>query len=176
MKSKILNVIPDAKESADHIVDAYILLKFKNVQLEAFVPRWMQYFPYHPKPSKWGVGQQLIDNLIGKSVDVELKFIDLKTFQKTSEMKKSIFQENGSSANTTIVGKIIDKKEYCPADYSHKQLCPDPNKFEKIIVDCGLKINAGVKKGLFNIGDFVIGRGVMQADLIKIQGEKLNEF
>ncbi len=173
MLYKILRVIPHSKESEKHIVDAYILLDTGVINFEVFVPDWLKYFPYYPKPSKFGIGQKLINGLTGKVVELELRLIDLGPFEKIPERKKFIHQNNGSADSTTVQGQVIEKEEYNPADYPNIQLCPDPNIYEKLIIDCDLKVKVSIEKGLFNKGDFVVGHGILQAHLKKVGGDKV---
>ncbi len=154
------------------ISEAYIKLKTNAGLIEVNV-YLKSYFLSSPKSSKWGVGQQLINNLTGKSVDLELCLVDLEPFEKTIENKKVVHQNNGSADSTTVQGQVIEKEEYNPADYQIKDLCPDPNKYEKLILDCGVEVKVSVEKGLFNKGDFVVGYGILQAHLKKVGGDKV---
>jgi len=160
LKYKILKVMPDAKESEEHIVDCYLLLKNNNQHIEVFIPDWIHYFPYYPKSSKWGIGKKLINNLTGKQVEAELKLIDLEKFKKINEKKKKFSQPEKAKDRTEVTGQIIKKEEQ--------------DNSEKVFIDCGtLTITAMTQKGKFSKGDYITGKGLLYAYLISIEGEEL---
>ncbi len=169
---KILEISPDAVESEGHIATAY--LKVSNEEGEKFwcyCLYWRAYFPYCPKPSKWGIGEKLIKNLVGKEITSTFSFVNLEPVEKTNTKDKYIFQNptTQTSDATAISGKIIETERYDQKDYK-KKIGPDPKKYEKLIVDCkAATVKVGVEKGKFLVGDFIsCKKGMLNAYIIKV--------
>jgi len=151
--AKILEVDPYSSESPDHIVDAYLTLKLDDsLILKCFVPDWRTVFPYLPKPSKWGLGKTLINNLKQKKITMSFKFIDLKPIQLCKKHDVIIIQKYGEY--TKICGKIIEK-------ISHSE-------FDSLFVDCGIIVQVNCNKGSFSLNDFIETSGILNAYIVEI--------
>lgn len=160
---KVLDYSPDAVESKDHIATAYLQVKTADgMTFWTLVPDWRKYFPYYPKASKWGLGEELRKNISGKTVALEISLVNLEpTIKLSNEEKKLVQGPNAGHADSTqLFGKIIEKSE------------SETKEFEKLFVDCRIIIKVGEKKGKFSLGDYVKASGILQAKILSIEGEE----
>ena len=74
---KIIEIQPDASESKDHIITAYIKVVVNNLEVWAFVMDWSFYFPYYPKPSEWGIGEKLFFTLKNCPIKLSFKLLNI---------------------------------------------------------------------------------------------------
>lgn len=187
-KGKLEKIIPNTLDEGnpEHIVDGYILVNLGSLRKWCFVPQWKSYFPYHPKPSKHGVGERLIHNLIGKKTEIYFKFMDL-LIGKLSPFNKRILQENdlpGVANHTTIYGQIIEEGEIKKvteeeiaqvAEMVQKGIMKDiprPKAYKAIYVDCGIIVKTSCDADAFNVGDYIKMEGRLDVYLPEFEGTK----
>jgi hypothetical protein len=159
-KTTIMDVKPSTLDEGDDdcIVDAYVEVMVNGTKVWCFVPDWRTYFPYWPPHHPYGMGKTLVKNLIGKTIDLNFKFLNLKTELADERIKAIIPVDlNMPVINYTIVGEIINKEP------SPKL----PDKYERFQVDCGFILNGlSAEKGAYNIGDYIRSEGRLDAYLV----------
>jgi hypothetical protein len=172
--AKILEVAPYTFDEGgkDHIIEAYLKMKVNELTVHCDV-YLRKYFPYYPKPSKWGVGEQLVKNLVGKKIKVDFLFIDLKHPTHATAQRMAIDQTKRTD-KTKIHGRIIQKVPKVEANNENakKQGLP---KVETLILDCGLKTRLNISQKDFKIGDFIEATGILTVKILEIEGEKIQE-
>jgi len=165
IKAKILKIETGTiDEDPELIVDAYVCLEVDNTKIRAFVPDWRNYFPYSPPSGyslKYGLGNKLIQNLIGKKIECDFKFSDFSRV-KSRSLVKEIKLPNLAN-KTKINGKIIE----IDARNSH---------YDVLKVDCGFDIfDIESKKGEFKVGDYIEAEGRLDVYIKKILDNKKNQ-
>lgn len=150
-KIRILEVVPDARESDDHIVTAYVKIKVDGKELWCYVPEWRSYFPYYPKPSKYGLGKTLTENLTGRHFESRIQIVYLKAGHP-KKPEKRIMQDGfySSADSTTLTGRIIDEKS------------------DLYFIDCGIIVETEFdqkEKEEFKVGDYIQVEGILYAIL-----------
>ncbi len=144
-KAKILQVERDAEESENHIATAYVKILIEDHELWCFVPDWTKYFPYHPKPSKYGLGEKLIKNLTGKSSEVYISLVNYPAKTKIPDKKRKGLEQPYTD-QTTVTGKIIEHEN------AH------------VKIDCGgIIIHSSIdseNQGKYKLGDYVSQVGI----------------
>jgi hypothetical protein len=161
--AKILDVKPSTLDEGDKncIVDAYIEVKVNELKIWCFVPYWRTYFPYSNRRPRhpYGVGETLVKNLIGKTIDLSFKFLNLKTELSDECIRKIIpVAPSMPVVNYTIIGEVTNKGPFSR----------EPGKFEYLQVDCGFIVNdLGVEKDKYKIGDYIKAEGRLDAHLLK---------
>ncbi|RLG32240.1 hypothetical protein DRN97_07860 [Methanosarcinales archaeon] len=155
--TKILDVKPSTLDEGneDHIIDAYIEVKVNNLKVWCFVPDWRTYFPYWPPYHSYGIGKTLVKNLIGKTIDLTFKFLNLKTELFDEKAKKIIpLPERKKPCDYILIGEVTNKEPF------HRE----PEKFEYLQVDCGFIVNnLSVEKDKYKIGDYIQAEGRLDA-------------
>jgi len=143
----------------DHIVTAFLNFQLNRLNLWGFVPNWTTIFPYSPKSSKYGKGEELISNLVGRDLKIEIHFLALVVSQNENKIKGFFDpQSKKKPCDYKIVGEI--KK-------IQKSL--NQNDFESLTIDCGFLLE-GIKaeEGKFKVGDFITVEGRLDIEIKKI--------
>ena len=150
--AKIIEIVPSAAESSEHLVTVNIKFQVNEFQFWAFVHEWRKYFPYW-KNSKWNASNYL-PKLIGKKMPIKLKFLDLVSTKCTAEEKKLVAIKNQRNPCVYyLFGQIIEKKPDSKVDFA-----------ETGYIDCGFIVETGLKKSDdFKIGDFIKIKGRLDA-------------
>ncbi|MBD3249048.1 hypothetical protein GF336_03310 [Candidatus Woesearchaeota archaeon] len=72
----------------NHIITAYMKVKINDDKLWCFVPDWRNTFPYSPPSGyskKYGLGDELIENLEGKKIKAKFGFVEIFGISKINE-------------------------------------------------------------------------------------------
>ena len=154
---KILNIKPCTLDMGDEncIIDAYVLLELNSMNVWCFVHNWRAYFPYQSPYHPYGIGESLIKNLKDKTIEVTLKFLNLKTELSNEKTRKIAFlPKRKKPCDYVITGEIVNKEDSPILS----------EKFEHLWIDCGFVVGGiGVEENRFKIGDCITIEGRLDA-------------
>ena len=145
---KIIEAKADASESKDHIVTGYLKIEYHNMVFKGFVPDWRSYFPYTEKSGyslKYGLGDELLNNLNGKKIKFTLRFCDYPNETKILLTKDIGISLPNYADLTNLSGKIIKIEQ-------NKEFPQN----EVYYLDCGFYIfKISAEKGKFIEGNYI---------------------
>jgi len=144
--TKILQIEPSCYDEGDKnsIIDAKIQVKINDKLFWCWIPDWRSIFPYNPQggPIIYGVGNELISNLIGKEIEIGFRILALNHSISNKKIKSIIGTSPKHKERNKLIGQICD---IIPRD-----------KWFDVYIDCGVFVG-GIPKFIdtLSIGDFI---------------------
>ena|SRR3989338_4057814 len=161
IKGKVIDVRSGTVDiNPEHIIDGYIKFQIEEKLVWCFIGYWRNYFPYNLPYSRFGVGKELVKNLLGQIFDIQVHFTTVQSAKLNFKEKKIIPEPNQKKpCDYHIFGEIISK-------LPHPKW---PEQVDKLIIDCGLILEVNADKGQYTEGEYIFMEGRMDAIILDFE-------